>query len=117
MIPSSLLFAQLLDLHLTRSINRWKADDTMSKFKALADAVRGDMANFDKQADELFAEREMIRREGEAVFAQYRDHHKEARDGIQAMRQALTDLTGSNSRGNEEGSDDLSGQSKGGERG
>lgn len=117
MIPSSLLFAQLLDLHLTRSIQRWKVDDTMSKFKALADAVRGDMENFDKQADELFAEREMIRREGETVFAQYREHHKEAREGIQAMRAAIADLTGSNSQGNGEGSDDLSGQTKGGVNG
>lgn len=93
----------------------------MSKFKALADAVRGDMENLDKQADELFAEREQLRREGETVMARYREHHAETRAGLAAMRQAIADLSGSNSQGNGgeqlEGSAVLQNTFPGGERG
>lgn len=91
----------------------------MSKFKALADAVRGDMENLDKQADELFAEREQLRREGETVMARYREHHAETREGLAAMRQAIADLSGSNSGNGEqqEGSAVSQTTFPGGERG
>lgn len=101
-ISKPALIAKLLDLHLTRTIDRLKAEIAMSKFKELASAIKGDMANFDKQADELFAEREEIRRLGEETFTRYREHHASVRDGINTMRQAVTDLSGSNSKNDDE---------------
>jgi len=117
MTLSSLLFAQLLDLHLSRSINRWKGDDRMSKFKQLAEAIKGDLKNFDEQADDLFKERERLRTLGEDTFNRHRQHLASVREGLHAMAAVVDDVAGSNSRGNEEGSDGLSGQSRGGERG
>lgn len=122
MLPHpAVLLSQLLDLHLSRCITRYRTP-TMSKFKALADAVRGDMENLNQQADELFAERELLRRSGEEIMSRYREHHKETREGLDAMRQAIADLSGSNSQGNvegerKEGSTVLQNTFPGGERG
>lgn len=79
-----------------------------SKFRELAKAIRGDRENLDQQADELFKEREELRVEGERVMAVYRDHHKDVREGLKTMREAIADL-----KNDGEGSDDLSGQGKG----
>ncbi len=79
-----------------------------SKFRELAKAVRGDIVNLNEQADELFKEREVLRVEGERLMAAYRDHHKETRESLREMREAIADL-----KNDGEGSDDLSGQGKG----
>lgn len=79
-----------------------------SKFRELAKAVRGDIVNLNEQADELFREREELRIEGEQLMARYRDHHKDTREALKEMREAISDL-----KNDAEGSDDLSGQGKG----
>lgn len=113
----ALWLSQLLDLHLTRSIEKHGKEEPMSKFKALADAVKQDLVNFDQQADELMAEREELRRAGEETFSRYREHHKNTREGLDSMRQAIADMAGSNSQGKSEGSDDSGNTFPKGERG
>jgi hypothetical protein len=92
--------SQLLDLHLTRSIEKFKEPKgtqmALSKFQELAKTVRDTRKNFDEQADELLAEHDDLRREGEMEFARYRDHHKQVRTDIQAMRDMLSDMQGGN---------------------
>jgi hypothetical protein len=126
--------SQLLDLHLSRSIERLKAPDVNvagfssekkclppiawngentsaantlpnrskgtkmanSKFRELAQTVRETRKNFDEQAEELLTEHNDLRREGEEQFALYREHHKEVRENIQAMREMMRDLDGGN---------------------
>lgn len=88
-----------------------------SKFHELAKAIKGDLQNFDQQADELLARRENIRRRGEATFAKHRERLDGVEAGLSALDEAVADLEGSNSK-NGEGSDDMSGSSfQGGERG
>lgn len=99
------LLAQLLDLHLSRSIDRWKAEDAMtSKFKELAEGIAGDLKNFDKQADELMAKREELRLRGEKVFAKHRESQSAVAEGLAALESALVDMEGSNSGNEQEGS-------------
>lgn len=102
------LLSQLLDLHLSRSIARLKGNDDMtSKFRELAKAIKGDLQNFDEQAEELMARREELRQRGEKVFAKHRESQDDVKSGLDAMEQALADLEGSNSK-NGEGSGDSS---------
>lgn len=89
-----------------------------SKFTELAQAIKGDLQNFDSQADELMARREMLRRRGEEVFAKHRERQDEVHQGLDAMERALHDMEGSNSKNDEEGSGDTSDKSfQGGEKG
>lgn len=74
----------------------------MSIFKELAEGVRGDMANFKEQAQELMAKREELRRRGETQFAKFREHHKDVEDGLKEMDNALRELEGGNSKGSQE---------------
>lgn len=115
----SLLLAQLLDLHLTRTIARLKSDEApmTSKFRELAEGIKGDIANFDHQADELMKRREDLRRRGETVFAKHREHQDDVASGLEALERAIAEMEGSNSK-NGEGSGDSSGKSfQDGERG
>lgn len=107
----SLLLAQLLDLHLTRTIDRLKGDDVMSKFTELADGIRSDLQNFDRQADELMTRREDLRQRGERVFAKHRENQDEVHKGLDELEAALRDLEGGNSKNGREGSGDSSGSS------
>lgn len=106
-----MLLAQLLDLHLARTIDRLKGDDVMSsKFKELAAGIKQDLQNFDQQADELMARREDLRLRGEKVFAKHRENLTDVEGGLAAMEAALHDLEGSNSK-KPEGSGGTSGSS------
>lgn len=70
----------------------------MSIFKELAEGVRGDMANFKEQAQELMAKREELRRRGELQFAKFREHHQDVEAGLKEMDDALRELEGGNSK-------------------
>lgn len=78
-----------------------------SKFRELASGIKQDLQNFDKQADELMARRERIRRRGEEVFSRHRENMDGVEGGLAAMESALNELEGSNSK-NGEGSDSSS---------
>lgn len=96
---------QLLDLHLERAIRRHKPEDGMSKFTELAEAIEGDLKNWDQQADELLARREKNRLRGEQVFARHRDKQGEVEAGLTRMEQAIGALEGSNSKNVEDSGD------------
>jgi hypothetical protein len=97
-----LLLAQLLDLHLSRTIDRHKGRITMAgKFRELAAAIKGDLKNFDDQATELMARREDLRRRGETVFAKHRENLDDVEGGLAEMEAALSELEGSNSKNGE----------------
>lgn len=109
-----LQMSKLLDLHLSRSIDRHNTREAVTnKFRELAEGIAGDIKNFNQQADELMARREALRQRGETVFARHREHQDDVNAGLLAMERAVDELEGSNSRGNEEGSGGTSGQSKG----
>lgn len=84
----------------------------LSKMQELAQRARATRENFDKQAEELLAEHDDLRRAGEESFAKLREHHKAAQSDIDAIREMLSDAPGSNSK-NEEGSSDLAGDFQG----
>lgn len=100
----SLWASKLLDLHLSRSIERLTMT---SKFRELADGIKQDRQNFDDQATELLKKREELRLRGEKVFAKHREHHSEVESGLKALEEVVNDLEGSNSK-NGEGSGDMS---------
>lgn len=110
-LHNALSMSQLLDLHLSRSIERLKKPRNepvaLNKIQELARQVRATRANFDEQATELATEHEELRRAGEEQFARYREHHKQVREDLDALREMLSDETGSNSK-NAEGSGDSS---------
>lgn len=109
---TSELFAKLLDLHLARSIGRLKGKPmATSKFHELAAGIKGDLLNFDQQADELMRRREDLRRRGEAVMTKHRESQNALEEGIVALERAVIDMEGSNSRPNGEGSGGSSGSS------
>lgn len=107
----SSLLAQLLDLHLARSIGRLKGKSAMSKFSELADGIKQDRANFDAQADELLRRREDLRRRGETVFAKHRENQDTVSKGLDELEAAIADLEGSNSKNAGEASASTSGSS------
>jgi hypothetical protein len=80
----------------------------MTKFTELANAIEGDLKNWDKQADELLARREKNRLRGEKVFARHRDKQSEVEAGLERMEQAINALSGSNSKNDQEGSESTS---------
>lgn len=88
-----------------------------SKFHELATGIKGDLKNFDQQADELMARRERLRRRGETVFAKHREHLDDYEGGLAAMESALNDLEGSNSKNVEHSVDSSEKPFQGGERG
>lgn len=87
----------------------------MSKFDELAEGIEQDLKNWDQQADELMARREVNRQRGEAIFAKHRDRQSSVEAGFAKMEAALGALEGSNSKKDdtkkEEGSGDTSGSS------
>lgn len=72
-----------------------------SKFREFAEGIKGDLKNFDQQADELMARRERLRRRGETVFSRHRETLDDYEGGLAAMESALNDLEGSNSKNGE----------------
>lgn len=118
MIPSSLLFAQLLDLHLTRSIQRWKGDDMadvpMSKLRLAAQMVAERRKRMDDRAQALIDAMPKFDSHMNRAFEAHEGALAAGEADFEAMLDELKDLEGSNSK-NAEGSDALSEQSKGGE--
>lgn len=100
-----MLLAQLLDLHLTRTIDRLKGDDVMTnKFRELAEGIKGDIVNLNDQADQLMKRREDLRRRGETVMARHREHQDDVASGLDALERAIADMDGGNSKNDREGS-------------
>lgn len=74
----------------------------MNKFKELAEGIKGDLVNFNEQADELIKNREVLRLRGEKVFSQHRDNQKSVSEGLAALEEAISSLEGSNSKNGED---------------
>ena len=89
-----LLLSKLLDLHLTRAIEREKLKDrVMRKFVQLAEDVEADLKGLDNDADELNARRLKVK---EAARQVVNDHHRiqdRVEEGIEAMRR-VAELAG-----------------------
>jgi methyl-accepting chemotaxis protein len=82
-----LLLTQLLDLHLSRTINREKRKDRiMRKFVQLAEDVEADLKGLDNDADDLNHRRLQVKESARQVV---NDHHRiqdRIEEGIAAMR-------------------------------
>lgn len=83
----SLLLSQLLDLHLSRTIEReYLKDHVMRKFVQLAEDIESDLKGLDRDADDLERRRLEVK---EAARTVVNDHHRiqdRIEEGIAAMR-------------------------------
>lgn len=109
-MDSSVLLSKLLDLHLSRSIERHKRplpptrEAVMRKFLELADNIEKDLIELDKDADELEARRKLVKERARgAVNAQHRIQDR-IEEGLRAMEAVASTVERSNSQGNETGS-------------
>lgn len=112
----SLLCAQLLDLHLMRSINRWKAEDMadapISKMRQAAQMVAERRRRADERAQALIDAMPKFDSRMNQAFEAHEGALAASEADFEAMLDELKDLEGSNSK-NMEGSGDTSEQSKG----
>jgi hypothetical protein len=115
-----LLVSQLLDLHLARSIQRWKANDMadvpMSKLRQAAQMVAERRKRMDDRAQALIDAMPKFDTRMNQAFEAHESALAAGEADFEAMLDELKDMEGSNSK-NSEGSDDLSEQSKGGVNG
>lgn len=104
MDSSALLLSKLLDLHLSRSIEKFEEGTLSGKLKELAQRMRDTRKQWDDEADRLLQGMDKIEARGRAAFAGQHAALDAAQKGFAEMEEAIRDLEGSNSQGNEEGS-------------
>lgn len=99
-LPPAVLLSQLLDLHLTRTIDRAaKRDEAeMSKFLQLADDIEADLKHLDQRADDLAMIRRRNRERADEILDQHEDAQNRVAEGMRRMDAVLNDMGGSNSR-------------------
>jgi hypothetical protein len=93
----TLLLSQLLDLHLTRSIDRLRGTADMSKFLQLADDIEADLKAMDADAEELNAKRLKNKELSRQIFNGHHAAQDRVLEGLKKMEQVMKDMTGSNS--------------------
>lgn len=91
----SLLFSQLLDLHLERTIAAAKfRGDVMNKFLELADNIDADFAELDKDADALNERRLSIKERARIATNAHHASYNRVEEGLARLEQAGSGLAG-----------------------
>lgn len=104
------LLSQLLDLHLSRTIDRLKGEDMPSKLQIAAQMVAERKKALDDRAQALIDKMPAFDSRANKAFEPHEGFLATAETDFKAMEDMLRDMEGGNSK-NEEGSGDTSGKS------
>lgn len=95
------MMSDLLDLHLTRSINRLKPMAKLNKFAEISAKFKATKASLDAEMDDLGVEIDQLSSQGMDVISQHKAEVREMRAAVKDMRDALVEDIGSNSNGSQ----------------
>jgi hypothetical protein len=107
-ISKPVLIAKLLDLHLSRSIERLKAEDMASKMQIAAQMVADRKKALDERAQALIDKMPAFDSRANQAFEKHEGVMTSAEEDFKAMEEMLHDMEGSNSKNSQEGSGDTS---------
>ncbi len=90
------LLAELLDLHLSRTINRHGADLMSSKLSIAAAKMREKRKAWDDRAQSLIENMDKLDVRANGAFEKHEDALSSAEAGFREMEDAIRDLEGAN---------------------
>lgn len=82
---------KMLDLHLTKTIEREKP---MSRYSDISAKLKGTRARFDAQLDDLDKDIDKVASESDEVVMHHAAQVAELRDGVEEMREGIKEMRG-----------------------